>query len=168
MVRHKIDIHVADEYAPLITKEHLRKVAAASLNQVSPRKPLSMEMAVVGDETVRQLNKQYRGLDEKTDVLSFSLISQGHYYGEDELPASLELEESFVLPPGLEDNVGEVVISYEQATRQAKEAGHSLQRELDILVIHGVLHLMGYDHMEPQDEAVMKEKEKRILEALAG
>lgn len=166
MARHQIDIHVADEYIPLTTKEHIRKVAAASLNQVSPRKPLSMDIAIVDDEAVKRLNKQYRGLDENTDVLSFSLISQGHYYGEEDMAARLEWEESFVLPPGLENDVGEVVISYDQAKKQAETAGHSVQKEIDLLIIHGVLHLMGYDHMEPGEEVLMKKMEEQILETL--
>ena len=72
-------------------------------------------------------------------------------------------ERFFALPPGQTGGLGEVIISYPQAQRQAIKVGHSVKQELALLVAHGVLHLLGYDHGEPQEEVVMKEKEKAVL-----
>jgi probable rRNA maturation factor len=71
-----------------------------------------------------------------------------------------------VLPPGESEPLGEVIVSYPQAQRQAEGVGHSLERELTVLLIHGVLHLLGHDHMEPGDEAIMKPLEAQALAAI--
>jgi probable rRNA maturation factor len=117
---------------------------------------------VADDETVRELNLRYRGLDEVTDVLAFSPTHQGHYEGEEEPPP----QETVPFPDlGLdEEPLGDVVISFPQAERQAAEAGHPVQRELATLVIHGVLHLLGYDHADPQEEQVMLARQQEALE----
>ena len=70
----------------------------------------------------------------------------------------------FIHPPDGVRHLGEVLISYPQAVAQAKEQGHSPERELALLVIHGILHLLGYDHEEPEQEEKMKQKEKELLE----
>jgi len=93
---------------------------------------------------IRSLNRRYRGKDSATDVLSFS-FREGVYAG--------------VQP----DVLGDIVISVPQASRQASKAGHSLERELDILLIHGLLHLVGYDHERGGDEAVRMQRRERAL-----
>ena len=90
-----------------------------------------------------------------TDVLAFALSEQSH--GDDE---------RFVVPPGGAVQLGEVVISYEQAMRQAEEQGHPLNREIALLVAHGVLHLLGYDHEYPAEEREMRAMEDRVLEKI--
>lgn len=110
-------------------------------------------VVIAGDATVRGLNRTYRAKDRTTDVLSFA--SKGEEDGD-----------HFVTPSRKTVWLGEVIISLPQAERQAVEQGHSLPRELAILITHGVLHLLGYDHEEPEGEKIMRALEKRALHAL--
>ena len=100
---------------------------------------------------------------ETTDVLSFAFDHEGEYYGEDEPSSEFSRDIEFVMPPGEVEGLGEVIISYPQAQRQAQAAGHSVVRELAHLLAHGILHLLGYDHLESKDEAVMQAKETDVL-----
>jgi len=100
---------------------------------------------------VQKLNRDYRGVDAPTDVLAFNMLPQK------------ETTTSFVLPPDGVTRLGEVIISYPQAMEQAKEQGHSVNKELALLIIHGILHLLGYDHEQPEEEAKMRAKEKELL-----
>lgn len=133
-------------------------------------------LSFVDDETIRQLNKDYRGLDKPTDVLSFAMSESG----EDELPVYYEdeMEEVEIEVEGLEgeddgeDNLsaeplGDIVISVPRALAQAEEYGHSPERELGFLFVHGFLHLIGYDHATEEEEKTMFAKQEEIL-AKAG
>ena len=119
-----------------------------------------MSLLITDDETVHGLNTQFRGLDEVTDVLSFSADHAGHWEGDAEPPEDLiengDLE--FVLPPG--------ELSYPQAQRQAEERRAPLEHELALLVIHGVLHLTGHDHLDPEETQLMQSKERTALATL--
>ncbi len=108
-----------------------------------------VSVAIVDDERIHELNRQYRGVDAPTDVLSFA---------NDEGEALIEAAGGHFL--------GDIAISLPTAARQAEEIGQSLGRELAFLAAHGVLHLLGYDHMTPQDEERMLEKQREIMEAL--
>ena len=119
-------------------------------------------LVITDDKTVRDLNKTHRGLDEVTDVLSFSNSFEGEYYGDDSLDVS-HLEGHFVLPPDQPDTIGEVIISLPQAIRQSQAERHSVRMELSKLVAHGFLHLLGYDHIENQDRKMMERLEVDIL-----
>ena len=106
-----------------------------------------LSIALVDDETIRALNRDYRGKDRATDVLAFSLLE-----GEG---------------AGTSDAIGDVVISVETAIRQATEIGHDLEAEIDRLLVHGILHLVGYDHERSETEARrMRRKERQCLAAL--
>ncbi len=110
-------------------------------------------LVLVGDTEIRGLNRQYRGIDQSTDVLAFALR-----------------EDSFPLhSKGLHRHLlGDVVVSVPTAKRQAAEQGHSLQQEMTVLMIHGLLHLLGYDHERSiADAGVMKRKEKKLLQAVS-
>lgn len=97
-----------------------------------------------GDSVIRALNRRYRGNNKTTDVLAFA-FRDGAY-------------------PGVQpDILGDIVISVPQASRQAAEAGHSLEREIDILIIHGLLHLLGYDHEKGIKEAARMQRKERAL-----
>lgn len=113
-------------------------------------------VVIADDETVSELNAEHRGLETTTDVLSFSNIHSGTYYGTDIRDADVA---EFVLPPDHQAEVGEVIISLPQAERQAEESGHSLQNELAGLVAHGIFHLLGYDHEVESDAVVMQARE---------
>ncbi len=120
--------------------------------------PLSVEIGVLvtDNKTVHKLNRIYRGENEPTDVLSFQTNA-----GEGMAP-----EAPFVTAPDGVDHLGEVIISYPQAVKQARERGLTISQELALLVVHGTLHLLGYDHESPKEKRVMHEKEGQILSLL--
>ena len=124
-----------------------------------------LSLVITDDETVHELNAQFRGLDEVTDVLSFSADHPGHWEGEEEPPEDAGGFE-FVMPPDELSPLGEVIISYPQTQRQAEEHGVPLAHELALLVVHGVLHLTGHDHLDPEETTVMQSKERTALTAL--
>jgi probable rRNA maturation factor len=115
-----------------------------------------MGLVIAHQERVRQLNKTYLEKDEPTDVLAFAM-----------LPAGTELP-FFAIPPDGFLHLGEVVISYPQAVEQAKEHQHSIRKELAILTIHGVLHLLGYEHDTLEAKRQMKARETEILKHIEG
>lgn len=133
-------------------------------------------LSFVDDETIHQLNKEYRGIDRPTDVLSFAMSESS----EDELPIRYDdMEEVEIDLAGMEDEegdeaeslqaepLGDIVISVPRAVAQAEEYGHSVERELGFLFVHGFLHLIGYDHETEEDEKTMFAKQEQIL-AKAG
>lgn len=103
------------------------------------------------DETIHEMNREYRGIDRPTDVLSFALE---------------EGEEEEIYGGPEENLLGDIIISVETAVRQAEEYGHSVEREMSFLALHGMLHLLGYDHMEEEERQEMRAQEKAILESL--
>ena len=122
----------------------------------------SLSLALTDDETVRRLNRDYRGLDETTDVLAFAFHHPGHYEGEGDPPPTSE-DDSFTTAPQEDDFLGEVIVSYPQCVRQAQSEGCEVDEELALLVTHGVLHILGYDHLTPDEERVMHEREAAAL-----
>ena len=116
---------------------------------------LYITVTFTNPENIRKINKQYRNIDKATDVLSFPL------YEKQELDKKIE-QQKFLH----EDVLGDVVISIEKVEEQAKEYGHSFERELSYMLVHGFYHLMGYDHIEEEDKKKMREKEEKILDIL--
>ena len=116
---------------------------------------LYITVTFTNPENIRKINKQYRNIDKATDVLSFPL------YEKQELDKKIE-QQKFLH----EDVLGDVVISIEKVEEQAKEYGHSFERELSYMLVHGFYHLMGYDHIEKEDKKKMREKEEKILDIL--
>ena len=170
----EIDISVDEPYQQELSEVWLRTVMKAALVEALPQgEPAQVGLVVTDDKTVQELNRRFRGLDEVTDVLSFSASHSGHWEGDpqesDEAsPESVDSEElNFVLPPGEPSPLGEVIISFPQTIRQAQERNGRVEQELALLIIHGVLHLVGYDHMEPEDEAQMQAKERSALAAVS-
>ena len=115
-----------------------------------------VELLISTQERIQELNRDYRGKDEPTDVLAFSAREQAA----DSPP--------FIPPPDGVLHLGEVIISYPQALKQAEERGHPLKKELAILLIHGLLHLLGYDHEEEAQEHKMQAREKELLSLIEG
>ena len=170
----EIDISVDEPYQQELSEVWLRTVMEAALVEALPQgEPAQVGLVVTDDKTVQELNRQFRGLDEVTDVLSFSASHSGHWEGDPQesaeaSPESVDSEElNFVLPPGEPSPLGEVIISFPQTIRQAQERNGPVEQELALLIIHGVLHLVGYDHMEPEDEAHMQAKERSALAAIS-
>ena len=100
---------------------------------------------IIDNDRIREINKKYRGIDKETDVISFAL--------EDD--KTMHLDEIRVL--------GDIYISLDKVKSQAEEYGHSFKRELSFLAIHGFYHLLGYDHMKPEDEKIMFKKQEEAL-----
>ena len=111
-------------------------------------------VTVVDDSEILELNREYREKDSVTDVLSFP-----QFYGHDDLLEDLLDDEAETL-------IGDVVICYEQAERQAKEYGTGLTREMLYLFVHSVMHLFGYDHMVEEEKSVMRAREEEVLSAI--
>ena len=175
-----IAVQVFKEFDQLVSESRLRRIAdrilalgldKSPLNRVPSSQPAdsgpmglgSMGVVIADDGTLRDLNRRHRGLDEVTDVLAFSNAHQGEYYGEDGSTRESVSAVQFVVPPGAAPGLGEVVISYPQAVRQAREAGHPEEKELTVLLAHGILHLLGYDHVAPEEAAVMEARQAEIL-----
>jgi probable rRNA maturation factor len=113
-------------------------------------------LTLTDNEGIRELNRQYRGLDKATDVLSFSMLEAS------EEEPELHFEEGEQDP--LADMIGDIVISVPRAEEQAAEYGHSFERELGFLFVHGFLHLLGYDHEGEDGEKEMFAKQEAVLQ----
>ncbi|MEG0442563.1 MAG: rRNA maturation RNase YbeY [Carnobacterium sp.] len=115
-----------------------------------------MSVLFVDNQRIQEINREYRFKDQPTDVISFALEDEV----EDDFSMSLAGFEGIV-----PNNIGDIIISIEKTADQAVEYGHSFDRELGFLALHGFLHLNGYDHMEPEEEKVMFGMQKEILDA---
>lgn len=143
-----VSTHVDAPFAGRVDVAALEEVARRVLRSEGAPSPAEVGLVIADDETVRDLNRRFRGLDEPTDVLSFGFHDEG---------------EAFVSPPDGVHRLGEVIVSFPTAEWQAREAGRPLEDELAHLVVHGVLHLLGYDHEEPEEERVMCAREDALL-----
>ena len=160
---YQIDVQVFEEFEQSVCSNMLVRTAERTLASEMREPSEAVSIVIADDATVRELNRTHRGLDENTDVLSFAFSHEGEYYGDDEPMSEWSKDTSFVMPPGDSAGLGEVIISYPQMARQAEEAGHSNERELVHLLTHGILHLLGYDHMETDDETIMNARETEIM-----
>ena len=121
-----------------------------------------VELLLTMDEEIREMNREFRDIDRATDVLSFPMIAY-------ESPADfafLEEDESCFDPDTGELMLGNIVISKQKVVEQAEEYGHTVEREYAFLIAHSMLHLLGYDHMEEEERAVMEKKQREILDGL--
>lgn len=139
-------------------EEQFQRVITAALNAEGVDVPCEINVLVTDDEGIHQINLEQRDIDRPTDVLSFPMFELEPGEHPDELDADPETE----LVP-----LGDMVISLERAGEQAREFGHSVEREVCYLTVHSVLHLLGYDHMdEGPMKAQMRAREEEILGAL--
>lgn len=115
-----------------------------------------LSITLTSNEEIHKLNKQYRNVDKPTDVLSFPMFEK------QELDKIIEQQKRSILP----EPIGDIVISIKKVEEQAKEYGHSFERELSYMIVHGFYHIMGYDHIEEKDKIIMRPKEEKILEIL--
>lgn len=127
--------------------------AVASLNGLPQE--AEVDVTIVDDEEIHSMNREYRGMDRPTDVLSFALDEDCEDEDEPELIGGPD-----------EHLYGDIIISAETALRQAEEYGHGLEREMTYLAVHGMFHLLGYDHMTEADKAEMRAKEEEALRAI--
>ena len=147
-----------------IDEKVFQKIAEVVLKTVGIKGRTEISLAVVGDGRIRKLNKIYRGRNRVTDVLAFGDKSVLPYLAKAFPRLKKGQDVKFVNPPDGIKRLGEVIICYPRAKKQARRLGHSLEKELTVLVIHGILHLLGYDHEKDEQEASeMKAMEEKIL-----
>ena len=144
---YRVSLHVKPAYARFVRVRALAGLARKVLAAEEVEEPNALSIVVTDDPTLRTLNRWYRGEDTPTDVLSFSLVAN----------------DGFLVPPEHLREIGEIVISYPTAARQARSAGHSTRDELAHLLVHGVLHLVGYDHEQPRETKAMRAREEALL-----
>lgn len=141
-----IHIMVEPPYDTLVPAEILDRAGLAALRQAKFDESAEFSVVIAPDEALRQLNRDFLGIDAPTDVLSFP---------------SEEFD-----PDEQAQYIGDVIISYPRAEAQAQAAGHPVINELQLLVVHGTLHLLGHNHAEPDEKAVMWAAQAEILASL--
>ena len=127
------------------------KAAAEMVGKLYDVENGEVSITLTNNAYIHTLNKQYRGIDRPTDVLSFALNESE----EPEIEGEPEV-----------DVLGDLIISVERAEEQAADYGHSVRREMAFLTVHGMLHLLGYDHMEEEERAEMENEQRVVMEAL--
>ena len=139
-----------------LDQKYLNEITEKTLRVVRFKKPAEISLVVVGEKRIKSLNKRYRKIDKITDVLSFGFAHGFHS------PVATGTME----PTTKITYLGEIFICYQQAVKQAKQKNHSARKELTILLIHGVLHLLGYDHKGDYEDSEMKGIEEKVLNNL--
>ncbi len=154
-----MNIIISNEQSKMEFSSEHEKLIRAAINEVISEMPFSADfevsVVITDDEGIHSINLEHRGIDSATDVLSFPM---------------LEYEKEGILAEKVFENeicpLGDIVISAETAMRQAKEYGHSLEREISFLTVHSMLHLFGYDHEDEEDRIIMRQKEEYILKKI--
>lgn len=146
-----LDVEKNDDYEEIIN----RVLNECFLEENLLNTNMYISVTLTNPENIRNINKEYRNVDKATDVLSFPMFEK------DEIQAIIKNNEYEV-----NDVLGDVVISLEKVKEQAIEYGHSFERELAYMLVHGFYHLMGYDHIEEKDKVIMRPKEEKILQKL--
>ncbi|WP_073341063.1 rRNA maturation RNase YbeY [Caldanaerobius fijiensis] len=151
-----MEVYIDDRQESVYITEELKKLLIDVVESAAKSEgfeDVEVSISIVDDEEIRKLNKEYRGIDRATDVLSFPMMD---FEGDD---AIIQEATDIVM-------LGDIVISAERAKAQAADYGHSFEREMAFLTVHGMFHLMGYDHEKPEDARVMRAKEEKILSEL--
>ena len=167
------EISIFPEFEADLSQAWLQSVLELALGvALEPHEPAHVSLVIADDATVRKLNADFRGLDEVTDVLSFSANHPGFWQGESEPPPDRLVQPGAEVAfpfPTLDTEpppLGEVILSLPQARRQAEERGEPLDQELALLIVHGVLHLVGHEHLEFEETALMQSREQVALTSL--
>jgi probable rRNA maturation factor len=149
-----VDVQIAPAFVGAVPAERLRAVARAVLQTEgwTGAGPAELTLVITDDSGTQSLNRDFLDDDAPTDVLAFGAL-------EDSGP--------FVAAPETGGYLGDVIVSYPRAVAQAQEHGHSPEQELDLLVVHGILHLLGYDHADEEGEAAMWARQDAILDDLS-
>lgn len=136
-------------------EELIKKVVKTVLNEEKVIRDLEVYITLTNNEIIQKINAMYRNINKPTDVLSFPMFEKEEV---EDFKVSKEQTEETIL--------GDIIISVEKVKEQAEEYGHSFKRELAYLVTHGMLHLLGYDHMIEEEKNIMRKREEEILEIL--
>lgn len=147
-LRHSVLVTVENAFETAVDV-HLIEAIAVGVLEAEGSAVAELGVLVTDDETIRGLNREYAEEDASTDVLAFSL-REG---------------EEFASPDGVQ-RLGEVIISYPTARRQAEHAGRAMEEEMAHLLVHGILHLLGYDHTEPELEQQMRAREQALMASI--
>jgi probable rRNA maturation factor len=149
----RIHTQIAPRYVDLIKPARLKQAANAALDQPCVADRVELTIVIAGNAQLRQLNRQFRHIDAPTDVLSFNAHAEGR------LKSALLAEDETAY-------LGDVIISYPQAKAQARAGGHPIEAELQLLVVHGVLHLLGHDHDTAAKKAQMWQAQAAALRSI--
>lgn len=146
-----VDVDVIDQFSDIVDVSLLHRAVEMILRSEGRTNAIEVSLLIADDQTLQTLNRRYRGIDAPTDVLSF---------GNDGVT-------NFPTPPGLPHILGDIAISYEHVLAAATQSGASATHELFCLVVHGMLHLLGYDHENDADAGIMEEREAQLIAELA-
>jgi probable rRNA maturation factor len=141
-------VQIAPAFAQALSADRLMAVAERALHLEGARGAVTV--VITDDPAIRDLNRDFLGVDAATDVLAFG--AQG-----------TDNDQNFVAAPEARGYLGDVIISYPRAAAQAEEMGHATELEIDLLIVHGLLHLLGYDHTDEGERADMWARQDAIL-----
>lgn len=148
----QVDVQIGETVTADIDSALILRAVEAALTAEQQSGPIELSVLITDDSELQQLNRDYRQIDAPTDVLSF---------------AAEEEDAGFIRPPEMPRYLGDIAISYERVLAQAAEYGHSTARELAFLTVHGVLHVLGYDHeRDPESATAMRAREEAIMQIL--
>ena len=145
-----LDIDENKDYLELIEKVIGQAFYIEGIDKIN----LYINVILTNPENIKKINKEYRGIDKETDVLSFPMFEKD------------EIEKMLTDGNGIQDILGDIIISISRVEEQAKEYGHSFEREFSYMLIHGFYHLIGYDHMNEYEKNEMRRKEENVLNLL--
>lgn len=150
MSSYRIEVQVEPALSEAVAVEEIARAVRYVLEQEHQPEAAEVTVVIADDAQVRELNRAFRAVDSPTDVLAFPARS----------------EDGFVNPPELPPYLGDIVVSFPTAAAQAAEQGHSVEAELTLLVIHGCLHLLGYDHADENERDAMWARQDDLVRAL--
>ena len=159
MKSHKITITKGQQKPPFSFLKTIRKAVRATLAHRAADLPCAVDVTLVDEAEIRSINAEKREIDRVTDVLSFPQLEIAPGQALSEVCDDFDLAGGRVL-------LGDVVLCYPVALKQAIEYGHSFKREFGFLTVHSILHLLGYDHMEPGEEEIMQNLTEEILASI--
>lgn len=148
-----VEIYYDDGIEKITEDEILETVVKTVLEMEGIKKNVNVYITLTNNDNIQVINAEHRNIDKPTDVLSFPMFEREEIEG-------LKVEDA------QEDILGDIIVSLEKVKEQADEYGHSFKRELAYLVTHGMLHLLGYDHMIEDEKVVMRKREEEILGTL--
>lgn len=152
-----------DAELPFDIEKIVKMVIEATLDTEKCPYEVEINVLLTDNNGIQEFNREYRGIDRETDVLSFPNVD----YNEPANYENVEQEQAdYFNPDSQELMLGDIIISVDRVYEQAEQYGHSVLREFSFLVAHSMLHLLGYDHMVPEEAAVMEEKQEAILKIL--
>lgn len=141
-----ITVEIKSKYKKMVSGIKLEEIVNKVLYEIQPSQEVDLSILIESDSALQKLNKLYRGFDQPTDVLSF--------------------ESNEINPETGRLSLGDIVISFPTAQKQSLEAGHPVENEIIMLLIHGILHLSGYDHDTKEGKQKMWQKQQSILDSL--